>query len=179
MSQSTTLFTGSQVLGVICLTTVVGWAGFFFLLRSGPNSEAEPRLGEPSDVLTKATNGKDSMTSTQDAHSLAVGLAKPSDGFLAEDIEVMESLPPQFALRVQPKVSLPLVLDELIPMSKTGVCIAKVRYQVASKGQNVEASGVRVAFGALKVGKYTLEVHLSPAPGEPHAKVQTFELTAQ
>jgi hypothetical protein len=176
MSQSSTMFRAAQLLGVIFLTTVVGWASLA-LLRDKPDSGAAPRAGEQTQ--DDATNGKDSMTSTQDAHSLAVGLAKPSDGFLAEDIEVMESLPPQFALRVQSKVSLPLVLDELIPMSKTGVFIAKVRYQTPGKDQNVQPSGVRVAFGALKVGKYSLEVHLSPAPGEPHAKVQTFELTAQ
>lgn len=139
-------------------------------------AEAKARSEAEDERPTNEGGGKLGM---KDAQSLSVGPAKPGDVFKALDVEVMESMPPQFALRVEPNAPREIVLDELTPMSKTGVILAKVRYKLLADEKDLKAVGVRIAFGALKVGKYSLEIHVSPAPGKPHVKIQSFELTAR
>ncbi len=120
--------------------------------------------------------------SEQDAKTLRVkplGSAAEFTGFTAGSVEVMESMPPQFALQVTPRAPFELVLDKLSPMSKTGVFIAKVKFASVVTGRAPVPLPARISLGALKVGNYTLELHLSPAPGEVHAKVQSFDLQAR
>lgn len=138
------------------------------------NAEREKEAAREQERVARAAR---ETLQNQDAQALLVAPARPSDGFKAVDVEVMESLPPQFAVRLVPKVLLELVLDQLV--SEDGAFVAKVRYKAPGEGQYSKAVGVRIALGALKVGTHRLEVHLSPAPGEPYAKVQTIELTAR
>jgi len=91
----------------------------------------------------------------------------------------MESEPPQFAVELVSSAGLRLVLDQLVRGPGEGVLVAKVCYEVAAKESDAAPKGVRLPLGSMKVGVNRLEVHLSPAPGEPYAKVQTIELTAK
>ncbi len=145
--------------------------------------EAQPIQDKPAKEAAEAkarpTNEGGGKPAMKHAHSLSVGPAKPGDAFKALDVEVMESMPPQFALRVEPNAPRGIVLDELTPMSKTGVILAKVRYEMVPDAKVSKAVGVRIAVGALEVGKYSLEIHVSPAAGQPHVKIQSFELTAR
>lgn len=120
--------------------------------------------------------------SGQDARELVVpGFEKTGNKGMFElrDVEVMESMPVQFAVKLASFLPTELLLDELVPVSKTGLIIARVRFKKPAEGAPPKSVPARLALGALKVGEYRLEVHLAPSQDAPHVRLQTFGMTAR
>lgn len=145
------------------------------LAQQQAGTKAQPGVKEPGQAVAGPISDQAAKTLRVKPQEAAAGFT----GFTAGNIEVMESMPPQFALQVTPRAPFELVLETLSPMSATGVFIAKVKFASAAVGKAPAPLPARISLGALKVGNYTLELHLSPAPGEAHAKVQSFALQAR
>ena len=127
-------------------------------------------------VMPKPTKAKDPgrPSAEECASSLVLAPSKQAAPFVITEIEVMESYPVQFGLRLGSRKGLPLALDRLEQVASSGAWKARVRYQTPAEIKAGEPKTAYIGLGFVKLGQYTLEIHLSAAPGEPHRKVQTF-----
>ena len=135
---------------------------------------AMPKLGKGKSVEWPSGAAKEGYAS-----SLVVAPSKQAAPFVVAKIDEMESYPLQFALRVASSKGLPLVLDRFEEDAASGRWVARVRYQTPEESKAGGAKTAYIALGIVKLGQYTLEIHLSAAPGEPHRKVQTFGFSAR
>ncbi len=135
---------------------------------------AMPKLGKGKPVEWPSGAAKEGYAS-----SLVVAPSKPAAPFVVAEIDEMESYPMQFALRVASRKGLPLALDRIEEDAASGRWVARVRYQTPEEIKAGEAKTAYIALGIVKLGQYTLEIHLSAAAGEPHRKVQTFGFSAR
>ena len=140
----------------------------------------------PAAITSEAANvkgnaaPKTSKTTNKDvayAQSLWVGPDWANGAFVAS-VETMESMPPQFALRIAEKSFLTKTkLDEFTPANEKGIMVVKCTMVPNESGRPEDAS-MRVTLGKLKVGTYKLQLFLAMKGEEAHRLLQTFELTA-
>ena len=127
-------------------------------------------------AMPKPTKAKYSDWPSGEGHasSLEFAPSKQAAPFVITEIDEMESYPIQFGLRLGSRKGLPLALDRLEQDASSGGWKARVRYQTPAEIKAGEPKTAYIGLGFVKLGQYTLEIHLSAAPGEPHRKVQTF-----
>jgi len=115
----------------------------------------------------------------KDANTLWIGPAKAGDMFSGSHVEVMESMPVQFAITIYEKAGVAkFKLDELGPPNTDGVLVAKLTFAGPNTGAK-EGSAVRLSLGSMKVGSYELQLHVKMKGADDHEFKQTIELTAK
>ena len=110
--------------------------------------------------------------------------AEPGTAFYAPLVEVMESMPVQFAISLTREMPMPGC--EVIPGS---INIDKATKRIVVKMHEKQPDGaglmvmtptkVRLSFGSLETGAYSLDLLLRVSGSEKHEKVQTLTLTAR
>ena len=91
----------------------------------------------------------------------------------------MESMPLQFAISISEKSGgMKFELDEIGKPNTDGVLTAKLTYKGPTDGGK-EGARLRLALGALKIGKYEIQLHVRMRDGDKHEVKQALEFTAQ
>jgi hypothetical protein len=123
---------------------------------------------------------KNETTKVDYAQSVWITQPETGDMFAAsDDVEVMESMPLQFAISIFEKSGgMKFELDEIGKPDADGVLIAKLTYNGPSDGGK-EGARLRLALGALKIGKYEIQLHVRMRDGDKHEVKQTLEFTAR
>jgi hypothetical protein len=132
-----------------------------------------------NDDETPKNNDEATKETVKDANTLWIGPAKTGDMFLGSSVEVMESMPVQFAITIHEKAGVArFKLDELGPPNADGVLVAKLTFAEPNTGAK-QGSAVRLSLGSLKIGRYELQLHVKMKGVDDHELKQTIELTAK
>lgn len=146
--------------------------------RQSPSKSAH-ETPRPADHKTN-TGGRVGGTNTaEDANDLWIAPTAGSRRFTASNVERMESMPVQFALQIASKLPVETIhLDDLGKPNSDGVIVAKLTIGKRSSS-STESPSIRLALGAMKVGKYELELHVRNKKDDEYALSQTLKLTAE